>query len=251
MNATRQNASVNTSSPAGASTENHTESPAVTQFPRSSTSNTKKKSKWPLMMAIAVALAFTGGASYSIYKKNYSLPKALTSLAGPTDPEQPISATSTTALPIVAPILPVDPPVLYSEFSKLELAVKQMAVSISSIQDSHANLSQQYSELRDEQEKLAKTLVARRPAARPKLKPEPKVEVTPAVQQPSAQVLSIDSWDGRKSVSVSQGGQIKFLNEGDSIGGYVLKKADGSAQQADFVTPDGQTKRVRAIEGSQ
>lgn len=62
----------------------------------------------------------------------------------------------------------------------------------------------------------------------------------------TARVLAVDVWDGHPSVVVEHGREIRFLGEGDSVGGYVLKKADGPSQQALFLAPAADAAKTTA-----
>lgn len=235
--------------------------PGITQMPgQEGMPLKKKKSKAPLLILSAMALTFIGVFGAAQYQNSHKAPSKAPEVAAVSGLESLLPGQAAPAsmpasgqvAPAAKPLTPPDPPVLRSEFSQLQATVDQMQKSITSIQETQSAIRAESSALHDELEKLSKSVSAQRhAAARAKPKVEAKVETPAPAPQPSANVLSVDSWDGRQSVSVSQGGQIKFLNEGDSIGGYVLKSADGRKQQAEFVTPDGQSRRVRASEAGQ
>lgn len=94
--------------------------------------------------------------------------------------------------------------------------------------------------------KLLRPHVVRHPKV---TEPKPVPQVQQEAPPPSARVMSVDIWGGRPSVSVSQGGEIKFLNEGDSLNGFVLKDANPKSQQAEFATPAGGSRRVTSSAG--
>ena len=79
-----------------------------------------------------------------------------------------------------------------------------------------------------------------RPVTRPRSLAKTKQAAAEKPTAPNIGLLSIDTWDGRPSVSVSQGQEIRFVNEGDALGnGYVLKQADSKKQKAVFVPQSG------------
>lgn len=157
--------------------------------------------------------------------------------------EIPAAAKAATAKPQI----PLDPPVLHSEFDVMKASLDEINNSIAALMDGLRESNADIEALREEQKKLARS-VARNWAVTARAKD--KQVATPAPIN-TATVLSVDSWNGRQSVSVSQGGQIKFINQGDSIGGFVLKGADLTKQQVEFSTPDGRTSKIPASGGGQ
>ena len=82
---------------------------------------------------------------------------------------------------------------------------------------------------------------SRQAAAKPAAKPA-SATAAPAAD---ASVLAVDLWAGKASVAVSRtdptaGTELRFLNEGESHGRVTFKRADIAAQNATFVTPDGE-----------
>jgi hypothetical protein len=71
---------------------------------------------------------------------------------------------------------------------------------------------------------------------------------TPALQQPPT-VLSVDTWNGRPSVSVQVGAEVRFLAEGDTVANALLRKADPATQQVEFVSTSGLVLPTRAAAG--
>jgi hypothetical protein len=91
-------------------------------------------------------------------------------------------------------------------------------------------------------EQHAKAAVVPKYVTRPRSSTKAKPIITEKPTAPTIGVLSVDTWDGRPSVSVSQGQEIRFIGEGDAVAnGYVLKQADSKKQQAVFVAPSGET----------
>lgn len=68
---------------------------------------------------------------------------------------------------------------------------------------------------------------------------------TPPLQQPPT-VLSVDTWNGRPSVSVQVGAEVRFLAEGDTVANALLRKADPATQQVEFVSTSGAVMPTRA-----
>ena len=238
------------------------ERPVMTQAPDQATNVArKKKSKMPLLIIGVITLTFTGVYAVAKFKKEQSAAARAPKVAALSDLDSLMPGKATPAtLPVggqratsVKPLTPPDPPVLHSEYAQVQLNVAQIQGSIDALKESQSAMNTDVATLREEQQKLARLMASKQVAiARAKSKVVPRLKaVSPPIPPVSASILSIDSWDGRPSVSVSQGNQIKFLNEGDAIGGHVLKSADGRKQQAEFMTPDGQARRVRVRENAQ
>jgi hypothetical protein len=62
-----------------------------------------------------------------------------------------------------------------------------------------------------------------------------------AHKEPSPDVLSVDTWNGKPSVAVRNGDNVQFLGEGDKAGTYTLKKVDRDGQRAVFSDDTGGT----------
>ena len=233
--------------------------PVITHLPGQETVPLKKKkSKALLLMVIAMALTFMGVIGAALYRKTHHAPGMVQKVAAMLGLESPPRADATPGsapvlgTPVPKPLTTPAPPIQRSEYAQMQATVDQMQQAITSIQETLLGIRADSEATNYDLEKLSKSVYAQRhAAARRKQKVVAKVETHAPVSRPSANVLSVDSWDGRQSVSVSQGGQIKFIQEGDSLGGYVLKSADWRKQQAEFVTPEGQTRRVRASESGQ
>jgi hypothetical protein len=59
-----------------------------------------------------------------------------------------------------------------------------------------------------------------------------------AVQQ-QPRVLSLDSWNGRPSVSVQVGSEVRFFSEGDVVANALVRRADPATQRVKFVSASG------------
>lgn len=58
----------------------------------------------------------------------------------------------------------------------------------------------------------------------------------PTSQTPDPpRVLSVDTWNGRPSVSILVGADVRFIAEGDVVGSAYVKRADPANQRVDFV----------------
>jgi hypothetical protein len=57
--------------------------------------------------------------------------------------------------------------------------------------------------------------------------------------QPSPAVLSVDTWNGRPSVSVQVGKEVRFFSEGDHVGNALVRRADPATQRVEFVGMSG------------
>ncbi len=67
---------------------------------------------------------------------------------------------------------------------------------------------------------------------------------------PISSVLAVDTWDGKASVSIRQGGSVRFLAVGDALGDAVLQRADADRQQVEFVTAKGAVVPLNAAAGA-
>ncbi|MBC7501836.1 MAG: hypothetical protein H7315_15280 [Herminiimonas sp.] len=74
--------------------------------------------------------------------------------------------------------------------------------------------------------RIAKTIVS--------VDPEPT-----AKRSPAPDVLSVDTWNGKASVAVRNGGEVRFISEGERAGNFELKGADKDNQRAYFVDATG------------
>jgi hypothetical protein len=70
----------------------------------------------------------------------------------------------------------------------------------------------------------------------------------PAVPQ-LPRILSVDIWNGRPSVSVQVGSEVRFIAEGDTVADAHLRKADPATQRVEFVSASGVVVPTRAIAG--
>lgn len=64
--------------------------------------------------------------------------------------------------------------------------------------------------------------------------------------QPSPAVLSVDTWNGRPSVSVQVGSEVRFFSEGDLVGNALVHRADAATQRVEFVGMSGPATAARA-----
>jgi hypothetical protein len=56
---------------------------------------------------------------------------------------------------------------------------------------------------------------------------------------PRPTVLAVDTWNGRPSVALLVDGEARFVAEGDSVAGALLRKADPASQRVEFVGSSG------------
>lgn len=66
-----------------------------------------------------------------------------------------------------------------------------------------------------------------------------------AVQQLPPRVLSVDTWNGRPSVSVQVGTEVRFFSEGDMVANALLRRADPTTQRVEFVGTSDLPARAR------
>jgi hypothetical protein len=230
--------------------------------------------KRSIIIASAIALAI-GGMYAARHLRKSGVPEALfhdkaasekppgSSLAGPLEPSLPVLSASQhkTAVTGSGPASPIGAPPAPSATIKSGAVT---AVDLTEIHESIAQLRTDLTTLAGRAEQMASevasiktdlaehqakgaaaTEVSRVVPRRSLAKAKPTVADKPAAV--IIGVLSVDTWDGRPSISVSQGQEIRFISEGDALpGGYVLKQADGRKQQATFTAPSGQTLGTRS-----
>jgi hypothetical protein len=76
---------------------------------------------------------------------------------------------------------------------------------------------------------------------------------TAATEPPAApqlpRILSVDVWNGRPSVSVQFGSEVRFIAEGDTVADAHLRKADPATQRVEFVSASGVVLPAHAAAG--
>lgn len=72
---------------------------------------------------------------------------------------------------------------------------------------------------------------------------------TRTIQQPP-KVLSVDTWNGRPSVSVQVGTEVRFFSEGDVVANALLRRADPATQRVEFVHASGVPNQTSAAAGA-
>jgi hypothetical protein len=134
---------------------------------------------------------------------------------------------------------------LKSAYDRLSQQSRETDQRLDRIEADVAELKQQFDRSRAAQAKtqrraraLAQQLRAAQAAA---------TEAPAAPQLPS--ILSVDTWDGRPSVSVQTGTEIRFLAEGDTVDSALLRKADPATQRVEFVSATGALVHARSAAG--
>ena len=132
----------------------------------------------------------------------------------------------------------------------LPVRVQLLEVQLTNLRQELSRLSEEKSPkaistvqqvVRPTKRRPAVTAPMARSAARPAIKAA-SVAPADAASAPDvqAQLLSVDTWDGRPSVVVASGQQTRVLQPGDSINGITLKHADPVSGRATFSTGTGQ-----------
>jgi len=67
--------------------------------------------------------------------------------------------------------------------------------------------------------------------------------------QQSPKVLSVDTWNGRPSVSVQVGAEVRFFSEGDVVANALVHRADPATQRVEFVSVSGGGVSASAASG--
>ena len=104
---------------------------------------------------------------------------------------------------------------------RIEAEFADLKVQLNSARAAHAQTRKQASALARQLE------LVRAAAAHPKPTP------------PRPRVLSIDTWNGRPSVAVQVGEEVRFVAEGDVIAGALVRKADPATQRVEFLNAAG------------
>ena len=108
---------------------------------------------------------------------------------------------------------------------RIEAEFADLKVQLNSARAAHAQTRKQATALARQLE------LARAAAAQPKPTP------------PRPRVLSVDTWNGRPSVAVQIGEEVRFVAEGDVIAGALVRKADPATQRVEFVNAAGAGRR--------
>jgi len=163
-------------------------------------------------------------------------------IATSTEITPPIASTPAPTSAIANPsISTIDQTALHTSIDQLVSDFKSLSGREDQVENDLATIKTNLAEQQTKTAVEAKHLTHHRSPAKSKL------TVTEKSTERTIGVLSIDTWDGRPSVSVSQGQEIRFIGEGDALtDGYVLKQADSKKQQAIFVSPSGETRGARS-----
>ena len=169
--------------------------------------------------------------------------------AGPAAPAMfSSSAPSGTA----AHVAPEVPATVSRQFEELKAAYERLVQQSQAADQRLDRIEADFAELRQQFEKnqaaQTKTQRQARTLARQLRVAQAAAAEARSVQQPP-KVLSVDTWDGRPSVSVQVGTEVRFFSEGDVVANALLRRADPATQRVEFVSASGGPVPARAAAG--
>ncbi len=110
--------------------------------------------------------------------------------------------------------------------------------------DTALRLDRIEAELTDYRQQIQKRLAAdalapKKPKTTPSSPPLARSTKPTSQTLDPPRVLSVDTWNGRPSVSILVGADVRFIAEGDVVGSAYVKRADAANQRVDFVPTGG------------
>lgn len=110
--------------------------------------------------------------------------------------------------------------------------------------DTALRLDRIESELTDLRQQIEKRMAAgalapKKPRTTPSSPPLARSTKPTSQTLDPPRVLSVDTWNGRPSVSILVGADVRFIAEGDVVGSAYVKRADAANQRVDFVPTGG------------
>ena len=134
---------------------------------------------------------------------------------------------------------------VFGKIKDLVSTVEQVVQGQKAQEERDAKMQADLDSLKQEIARLQSRRTAANHAAHAPVRPQVPQQPTPvAAAEDSAQLLSVDVWDGKPSVVVGRGRgrdtDVRFLNEGDTQGRVTVKKADVGSQRAILSTGKGE-----------
>lgn len=159
--------------------------------------------------------------------------------AAPATPAVPAPSVASAATARVAPEVPA---AISRQLTELKTAYERLMQQsqetdqrLDRIEADVAELKQQFEKGHAAQAKAQRQ--ARAMARQLRVAQAAATEARAVQQQP--RVLSVDSWNGRPSVSVQVGSEVRFFSEGDVVENALVRKADPATQRVEFVSASG------------
>ena len=134
---------------------------------------------------------------------------------------------------------------IFGKIKDLVSTVEQVVQGQKAQEERDAKMQADLDSLKQEIARLQARRTPAHQAAHAPVRPQAPQQPTPvATAEDSAQLLSVDVWDGKPSVVVGRGRgrdtDVRFLNEGDTQGRVTVKKADVGSQRAILSTGKGE-----------
>jgi hypothetical protein len=167
-------------------------------------------------------------------------------------PAAPLAASSPASSPAALGALEV-PPAIVRELAELKAAHERLLQRSRGTDERLDRIEADAAQLRQKFEKshAAHARVRRqaRTLARQLRVAQAEAAAQAQVVQQRPKVLSVDTWNGRPSVSVQVGDEVRFFSEGDVIANALVRKADPATQRVEFVSTSGAAVTASAATG--
>lgn len=159
--------------------------------------------------------------------------------AAPGTPAVPASSSASGASVRVAPEVPA---AVLRQLTELKTAYERLVQQTQGTDQRLDRIEADLAELRQQFEKShaaqAKAQRQARAMAR-QLRVAQAAATVARVVQEQPRVLSVDSWNGRPSVSVQVGSEVRFFSEGDVVANALVRRADPATERVEFVSASG------------
>ena len=152
----------------------------------------------------------------------------------------PAAAISAASAP-PAQAAPETPAVLAQQLTELERAYARLLDRAQQAEQRIERIETDVTQLRHQLEmsRAAQTRAQRQSKALARQLRATRAATSAQAGQPSPAVLSVDTWNGRPSVSVQVGSEVRFVSEGDLVGSALVRRADPATQRVEFVGLSG------------
>lgn len=152
----------------------------------------------------------------------------------------PAASSSSAAPGTAAPTAPEVPAVVLQQLAEFkatcERVVQQSQAVDQRLDRTEADLADLKQQFEKSQAALATAHQHARVLARQLRVAHAAAAEARAAQLQQPKVLSVDTWNGRPSVSVQVGTEVRFFSEGDVVANTLVRKADPSTQRVEFVS---------------
>lgn len=169
--------------------------------------------------------------------------------AAPATPAVPAPSTASGATARIAPEVPA---AISRQLTELNTACERLMRQSQETDQRLDRIEADVAELRQQFEKSHAAQVKAQQQARAmarQLRVAQAVATEARAVQQQPRVLSVDSWNGRPSVSVQVGAEVRFFSEGDVVANALVRRADPATQRVEFAHAAGVPAQTRAATG--